>query len=350
MIKLIFITDSMSSGGAERVISVLANHFAEKWPVEIICLSGNGSFYPLHDKVRLTCLEPLYGKNLVRKFIWLHTNVKSDSLVIAFMVNVYLFTLAALFFKSVKIIVSERNDPTAHKFPIRLLRKILIWRAQRIVVQTEDIAAYFPRFLRNKIDIIYNPISDKYIWKSGLSAVKEKKIVTIGRLSPQKNHKMMIDAFAKVVKQFPDYQLHIYGEGEIRNETEAFIKSKGLENKVFLRGRCNNLSAVLPHAEIFVMSSDYEGMSNALIEAMYVGIPVVTTAVSGTKELIKDGVNGFVVPIKDEKAFAEAILKLLNDKDKRELFSAEEVNIISKVKPSIIFKNWEKVIEKVWRK
>lgn len=165
----------MSSGGAERVISVLANHFAEKWPVEIICLSGNGSFYPLHDKVRLTCLEPLYGKNLVRKFIWLHTNVKSDSLVIAFMVNVYLFTLAALFFKSVKIIVSERNDPTAHKFPIRLLRKILIWRAQRIVVQTEDIAAYFPRFLRNKINIIYNPISDKYIWKSGLSAVKEKR-------------------------------------------------------------------------------------------------------------------------------------------------------------------------------
>ena len=96
-----------------------------------------------------------------------------------------------------------------------------------------------------------------------------------------------------------------------------------------------------------VMDAEVEGDD---IEAMYVGIPVVTTAVSGTKELIKDGVNGFVVPIKDEKAFVEAILKLLNDKDKRELFSAEEVNIISKVKPSIIFKKWEKVIEKVWRK
>ena len=109
------------------------------------------------------------------------------------------------------------------------------------------------------------------------------------------------------------------------------------------------MSEVLPHAEIFVMSSDYEGMSNALIEAMYMGIPVVTTSVSGTKELISNGVNGFIVPIRNQKAFTEAIIKLIESKALRDKFASEEVNIINKVSPLIIFNQWENVINKVWK-
>lgn len=348
--KIVFITDSMNSGGAERVISVLANHLSEKNTVEIICLRGLTSFYALRDNITLTCLEPLYGKNLLKKFIWLFRNIKSDSLVIAFMVNVYIFTLAALFFRHVKIIASERNDPTAHIFPIRILRKILIWRAQKIVVQTQAIAEFFPNLLQNKIEIIYNPISDKYIWKSGLVADKKKIIVSVGRLSPQKNHKMLINAFAKLYEKYPEYQLHIYGDGEIRAKTIAYIKDKKLEGKVVLKGRCNNLEDVLPKAEIFAMSSNYEGMSNALIEAMYIGIPVVTTAVSGTKELIDSGKNGLVVPIKDERAFVEALLQLVEHEQLRHRMAEEEVMIINKVSPSTIFKQWENVINEVWKK
>lgn len=348
--KIIFITDSMSSGGAERVISVLANHFADKHNVEIICLSGIKSFYPLKNSITLTCLESIYGKNLLKKFVWLFKNIKSDTIVIAFMVNVYIFTLAALLFKGVKVIVSERNDPTAHALPIRIMRKLLIRRAQRLVVQTQDIASYFPKWMRDRIDIVYNPISDRYIWKSALGATKEKVIVTVGRLSPQKNHRMLINAFSNINILHPDYILHIYGDGEIRKQTEDYIHSLGLDGKVILKGKSNQLADILPHAEIFAMSSDYEGMSNALIEAMYMGIPVVTTAVSGTKELIENGKNGFVVPIRDEKAFTEALIKLVESEELRKQFATEEINIINKVQPSVIFEQWEKIIDNVWKK
>ena len=348
--KIIFVTDSMHSGGAERVISILANHFSRNYHVEIVCLSGNSSFYRLEDEITLTCLEPLYGKNLLKKFLWLYMNIKSDSLVIAFMVNVYIFTLAALFFRNVKIIVSERNDPTAHRLPIRILRKLLIWRAQRVVVQTRDIANYFPELIQNKIDVIYNPISENYEWKSGLSVSKEKVIINIGRLSPQKNHKMLINAFAKVHKKFPDYQLHIYGEGEIRIEIENYIKGLNMADWVILKGKSNNLNKVLPKAEVFALSSNYEGMSNALIEAMYVGIPVVTTAVSGTKELLVNGVNGFIVPVGDEQAFSEALLKLVENRSLRESFAKQEVLISKKVQPVVIFDSWNEIINKVWKK
>lgn len=243
--------------------------------------------------------------------------------------------------------MSERNDPKTHPVFIRILRKILIWRAQRVVVQTQDIANYFPRLMKKKINIIYNPISDKYIWKSGLKADKKKVIITVGRLSPQKNHIMLINAFAKVNEKHPEYQLHIYGDGEIREKTESYIKAKGLEGRIILKGRCNCLGEVLSHAEIFAMSSNYEGMSNALIEAMYVGVPVVTTAVSGTKELIEDGANGFVVSVGDEKAFADALMKLVENKTLRESFAEKEVGIIKKVNPSIIFKQWETIIKEI---
>lgn len=347
MKKITFITDTLSSGGSERVMSVLANELSNSNMVEIICLSGKESFYPINNNVRLTFLGEKYGKNLLKKFLWLSKYIHSDSLVIPFMVNVYIFTLTALMFKKVKIIVSERNDPKAHPIFIRILRKILIWRAQRVVVQTLDIANYFPRLIREKIDIIYNPISDKYIWKSGLKAEKKKIIITVGRLSPQKNHIMLINAFAKVNEKYPEYQLHIYGDGEIREKTESYIKTKGLEDNVILKGRCNSLGDVLPQAEIFAMSSNYEGMSNALIEAMYVGVPVVTTTVSGTKELIEDGTNGFVVPIGDEKSFAEALMKLVENKALREQFAEKGVDIIKKVHPSMIFKQWKTIIKNI---
>lgn len=347
--KLVFITDSMHSGGAERVISVLANYFADKYPIEIICLSGKKSFYSLKDNITLTCLEHLYGKNLLNKFIWLFKNIDSESLIIAFMVNVYIFTLVALFFRKVKIIVSERNDPTAHMLPIRVARKLLIWRAQELVVQTQDIANYFPHLMKKKIDIIYNPISDDYVWKSGLTAEKDKVIVNIGRLSPQKNHKMLINAFSVVSKKYPEYQLHIYGEGEIQAETESYIALKGLQGKVILKGKCNTLGNVLPKAEIFALSSDYEGMSNALIEAMYVGVPVVTTAVSGTKELIDNGKNGYIVPVGDEKAFTEALMTLVENKNIRNQFAQKEIQIITKVQPLCIMNKWQEIINKVWK-
>lgn len=347
--KITFITDTLNSGGAERVISILANEMSRENAVEIVCLRGSKSFYPISKRVHLIFLETKYGNNLFRKFFWLFKNAQRDSLVVAFMVKVYVFSLVALLFRKVKVIVSERNDPTSHPFYIRILRWLLIYRSQRIVVQTQDIANYFPKCIQNKIDIVYNPVSNKYVWKSALSANKERVIMTIGRLSPQKNHKMLINSFEEVVKIHPEYQLHIYGEGEIREDLDAYILSKNLQDKVILKGRSNSLEQILPKADIFVMSSNYEGMSNALIEAMYVGVPVVTTNVSGTKELIDNGKNGFIVPLKNERALTAALITLVENSALRESFAKEAVEIIKWVNVPTIIDKWQEIFNKVWK-
>lgn len=122
--------------------------------------------------------------------------------------------------------------------------------------------------------------------------MQKKVIATVGRLSPQKNHRMLINAFAEVNKLYPEYELHMYGDGEIRKQTEEYIHSLGLDGKVILKSKSNQLAEILPHAEIFAMSSDYEECQMRSLNNVY-GNPVVTTAVSGTKELIENGHNGF---------------------------------------------------------
>lgn len=342
--RITFITDTLSSGGSERVISVIANGLSKKYDVNIICLRGHSSFYNINSNIHLLFLEKELGNSWLKKFVWLRRNIPDDSMVIAFMVPVYIFTLSAFLFRHVPTIVSERNDPNAASLLRKILRRLLIGRSQAIVVQTQDIRKYFPQKLWKKIQIIYNPISSKYIWKSGLIVKKDKTIINIGRLSPQKNHKMLIDAFAIVSKSHPDYKLHIYGEGEIHSEISNYISQKGLSDKVILKGRCNNMEDILPHAEIFVLSSDYEGMSNALVEAMYVGIPVVTTSVSGTEELIANGKNGYIVPIKDYNALASRICILIENKKLAKSIARNETEIKSKVELNVITKQWESLI------
>lgn len=342
--KITFITDTLSSGGSERVMSVIANELSKDNVVEIICIRLHTVFYPLENNVKVTFADDYCRKSYLHKFFWLRHYVDRDSIVVAFMVPVYVFVLAALLFSKVRIIVSERNDPDAASLMRRLLRYTLLWRADRLVVQTTNIARKMPLYCQNKIDIIYNPISEKYISGSALNCSKENLIVSIGRLSPQKNQKMMIDGFCELLRQHPEYRLEIYGEGEIHDEIEAYIKEKGAEGKILLMGRNSNLQDVLPKAKMFVLTSDYEGMSNAMIEAMFVGLPVVTTAVSGTEELIENGKNGIIVPIRSKEAFTNAICRLASNEDLMKEMAQEAVKIKDKVTKDAIIKKWRRLL------
>ena len=342
--KLTFITDTLSSGGSERVMSVIANELSGDYDIEIICLRMHVTYYPLQPNVKVTFAEDICGNSLLKKFIWLRKYVSKDSIVIAFMVPVYVFTLASLLFTEHKVIVSERNDPDAASTFRRIARRLLLWRAQKIVVQTKSIADRMPRYGSSKQIIIYNPISEKYVCGKGLETKKENLLISVGRLSPQKNQKMMIDGFSDFLTQYPNFRLEIYGEGEIHEELVSYIKKKNLEEKVLLMGRCNNLQDVLPKAKIFVMTSDYEGMSNAMVEALYIGLPVVTTAVSGTEELIVNGENGMVIPIGDKDAFTKAIINLAGDEKCLENMASNAVKIRDKVQLSSIIPQWKSLI------
>lgn len=347
--KLTFITDTLSSGGSERVISVLANELSKEYDIEIICLRTHKAYYPLLPEVKVTYAIDYCGNSLCKKFMWLRSYVSKDSLVIAFMVPVYVFTLASLMFSRHRVIVSERNDPDAASMFRRIARKLLIWRAQAVVVQTQSIAERMPSSVRNKQTIIYNPISDKYTSGSALDSEKDNLIVSVGRLSPQKNQKMMIDGFKELLKVKPEYRLEIYGEGEIHEEIEDYIKESELTNKVLLKGRCNELQNVLNRAKLFVLTSNYEGMSNAMMEALYMGLPVVTTSVSGTEELIVNEVNGVIVPIGDTKAYTDIIINLVSDETKLLAMAKKAVEIKDKVEIKSIVPKWISLIKDVMK-
>ena len=342
--KISFITDTLSSGGSERVITVLANKLSRNHSVEIICLRSNSSFYPVNDSVKVIYASNFCGDSIIKKLFWIKKYIPIDHTIIAFMLPVYLFTLTAFLFTNHRIIVSERNDPDSASLVRRIGRQVLLWRAQYVVVQTQRIAEKMPQYIHNRIRVIYNPISDSFVCGNALSTEKEDLIVSVGRLSPQKNQTMMIDGFKRVLNVYPNYRLEIYGDGESRQGILEYISSQGLKEKVMLRGRSNDIQSVISKAKIFVLTSNYEGMSNALMEAMYVGLPVISTDLSGARELIINGKNGIIIPIGDVNAFAQETVSLVSDEMKMRELGGKACKIREMIDVNCIVEKWDILI------
>ena len=339
---ILFVTATLTSGGSERVMSLLANQLAERGHrVEIVNLNKHIIFYPIHKDVHLSFAEDEVGSSIVRKIGWLRKYVKTKKpdVVIPFMEAVYCVTLLALIGVTVPVISSERIDPTTH-----------------LVVQTKDIKAFYPKFIQKKTTIIYNPVSETVFHLQ--EEPKENTIISVGKLDEQKNQKLLINAFASIAEDFPDWKLVIYGEGPERDFLESLVSSlfakthqqavkSQVSRRILLPGRCETVIEEMNKAKVFAFSSDFEGMSNAILEAVCVGLPVVTTNVSGAAELVKNGEGGFVVPIRDEKALAEALRKILQDENLREKMMRTNKARAKEFKQDMIVNQWEELIKKI---
>lgn len=347
--KIMFVTATLTSGGSERVISLLANKMAEKGhQIEVICLRKQIVFYPINSDVKITfaAREALYD-SMPLKIVWLRKYIKSASpdIVISFMTAVYCTTIFALLGLNIPIIASERNDPVYTNILRKILRKIFLPMATHLVVQTENIKEYYSTNIQRKTSVIYNPVSEK-VWEVS-DIPKINQIISVGRLFPQKNQKMMIDAFSRIKDKYLDYKLVIYGEGPLRKELEKYIKSLSLEERVLLPGRNKEVISELKRSKLFCMSSDYEGMSNALIEAQCIGLPIITTRVSGAEELIVNHKNGIIVNIGDTDALTEAIDSLLSNEVKMNSFSHENTKRASLFMIDRIVDQWFDVITSI---
>lgn len=313
--KISFITSTLHSGGSERVMSLLANSFANRGnEVEIICLNKHLVFYPIDEKVKVWFAEEeTRSRSIMKKMVWLRRHVKErkPDVVIAFMLEVFCATLASLIGMRVPVVSSERIDPHFFGRAKGFLRWVLLRRTAHLVVQTERIKEFYSPRLQARTTIIRNPVTGKVF--SLPEVDKENRIIAVGRLAYQKNYPMMFRAFRKVSEHFPQYKLCVYGDGPQRSEIEAGIAAIGMEDKIVLAGKSDKIIEEMNRSKLFVMSSDYEGMSNALLEAICVGLPVISTDVSGASDLIEQGINGFVTPIGDEEAFSLALEKLLGD-------------------------------------
>lgn len=343
-----FVIGGMTRGGAERVISILSNYYAtEGWKVDIVMMLDNEVNYELNPNINL--IDMTLDKDsrvksapkwvsLFRKYV----KEKNPDVIVSFVARINIVVLLATLGMKVPVIVSERNDPAAdgRSRVIDIATKILYRKSKTIVFQTERAKNYFTGKIKSLGVIIPNPVAIT------CTARKSKnKIVSVGRLAPQKNQKLLIDSFNDVLKKHPEYSLYIYGDGSLKQQLETQIIELGLEKKVFLPGNKPNVHKEIADAKIFVLSSDYEGLSNALLEAMMMGFPCVSTECAGADEYIINGENGMLVPLQDKDAMINAINYIIENQDIAFEMGEKAKRSVSKCSVEFIMKEWNKIIE-----
>lgn len=353
MRKIFLYINAINGGGAERVMVNLAQALAEQGIDTTLVTSFRDSWeYPLNHRVHRISLEEeqLHQSRLQRnvgriaKLRRLCRKERPD-LLLSFMAEPNFRAVMATRGLPVKTVVSVRNDPEreyAGKAG-RLVGKRLLPLADGCVFQTQDAKAWFPEKLQKKSAIIYNAVKPEFYEVQRAPVLGE--IVTCGRLEEQKNHALLIEAFAQMQVLHPDAILKIYGEGSLRPRLEQQIAALGLTNKVLLMGATNNVAAALRTASLFVLSSDYEGMPNALMEAMAAGVPCVSTdcPCGGPRELFGSALAEYLVPYGDARALADAMRRALSGSEKGAYFQRRAAAFA----PDKVYGNWVHYLEQV---
>ena len=252
--------------------------------------------------------------------------------------------LTAALGMKIPIVVSERNDPRhdGRGKGMLALCDALYKTARAVVFQTKAEQACFSEAVKAKGVIIPNPVSTE-----GVSRREPEgfHVVTAGRLAEQKNQKMLMDAMALVRREIPEASCTIYGEGELRQELESYVREKGLADTVFLPGHALDIHKKIADASAFVLTSEYEGLPNALIEAMMLGIPCVTTDYPGSEEVVADGVTGLIVLRRDAEALAKKLIALARDRELGENLGEKARQEAEKYRTENVIVQWQNVIE-----
>lgn len=285
MKKIFFYINTLQNGGAERVIVNLANNFAKNgYHTTLITSFVSENEYPVSPQVVLVALENCRIKQSrlkrnVTRIAKLRALCKTEKpdVLISFMAEPNFRAVLATIGLPVKTIVSVRNDPNREYAGMlgRFVGKVILPLADGCVFQTEEAKLWFPKRLQKKSAVIYNAVKEDFFNIERETTPRE--IITCGRLEPQKNQKMLINAFAEVSKHYPDAVLKIYGDGSLKSQLQQQIDDLGLCGKAFLMGATDHVEETLRTADLFVLSSDYEGMPNALMEAMAAGVPCIST-------------------------------------------------------------------------
>jgi glycosyltransferase involved in cell wall biosynthesis len=357
--KILITNPSLIHAGAERVISILSNSLVEHGhEVELLLYYDQPISYKLDSRVKVTVDEKIIEKSgKLKHLFWRRKYLKNCEcdVVISFLAPFNVFNIIAMFGLKKKLIVADRNDP--RRIPtnkiMRCVRDFLYRFADGVVLQNSRNRDYFSKSIRKKSTVIFNPVDlGEYIGASLKCEKHEKRkeIVSVGRIIKQKNPHMLLNAFSRLADDFPEYKLAFIGDGDLRDEIKKAAEEKGLGDRVELNGVTNQVFERIHKSELYVMSSEYEGMPNALIEAMCIGLPVISTKVSGATDVIEDGVNGLFVDCNDEEALEQAIRKMLSDEELRNNCGANASKISEQLKVEAITEQWINFIEKVIKK
>lgn len=343
--KILFVVSNISIGGAQRVTMILMDYF-KKQGIEPILVAigkseGNYSFDDQYKVILLDQRGTFEILKTIKKMKKVFLDEKPD-VIITMGVPTCIYSVLAVKGTKIPHIISERNDPRHFlgKKSTEKISRTLMRFAEGYVFQTEDAKNFYSQKIREKSCVISNP----FIGKNLPQVVENKKykIVTMGRLTAQKNHKLLIDSFKNVVDKYPKAELYIYGNGELKSYTQNLIKEKKLTENIFLMDACNDVHEKIKDATMFVLSSDFEGIPNALIEAMAMGLPVISTdcPCGGPKSLIENKKNGLLVPVNEIKELSSAMLQLIEDISLRNKLSINGKKIVEILDASLIGNKW----------
>ena len=363
MKTIAFHVSSLAQGGAERVVANLANRFAQDGFNVYVATEeyGNNEFSldPKVKRIHVGLKEEDEKKNRIVKFLlrvkYLKSFVKEykPDVLVAFAHRCNYRALMAAGNSNTPVVISIRINPVGYydAFSDTVQIKWLFPKAAGCVYQTKEQKDWFKPYLQDNSRIIMNPINPKY-FGNPLPKVREKAVMHHARLVDFKNQPMLVRAFLKVHEKHPDYVLKIFGpdSGDGTKEIlEKLISDNNAKDFVFLMGASNDLEKEIPKGEIYAYSSDYEGMPNSLLEAMAMGMPVVSTdcPCGGPRAVIRDGENGFLIPVGDEDALTDRMNRLIEDKELSKRFSENARKIEDVASMEAIYKQWKDYLEEV---
>lgn len=349
--KVMFAASSLSYGGAEKMLAFVANGLSKRnHAVSIANL--------LEEKEEVQSLDPnikvghIQARNVryvekIDKILKLREFIQSDKpdVIVAFKSTpAWIACLAAKHLR-IPVVFSERGDPYVEN--LKRWRTYPYWKlinhAAGAVFQTYGAKEYFEKGLQERSAVIPNPVAP-VLCGDQKGDLEDKAVVSFGRFENfQKRYDVMIDAFSLFHKTHPEYILKLYGTGEDEQAVRQWVNDKDLQDAVQFLGYAGKPYKEMKPGNIFLITSDFEGISNAMLEAMAAGFPVVSTDSSpgGARMVIQDRENGLLAPVGDSKKVAEALSEFADDKQLRNKCAMNAKDVVIRFAPEKIMDQWE---------
>lgn len=348
--RFAFFIDKLRNGGAERVTTILANYFAKENEVYLFVVDDSQIDYDIDQSIKLYTVP--YAQNKVKRMAlrcdFIIRKIKEIGFdgCITLTYTFLPYIIAAPKNRRGKVIASLRNAP---QYEIgsnlgRFLRWVGFTLCDSIVFQTPDACNYFTGNIRKKGVVIPNPLSQDLPYASRDRA---HTVVMATRLEPQKNIPLAIEAFRKFYYQHKNWTLEIYGRGGLEKEVEKLIQADCCTSSaIHLNGFSSNIHEIMANSGMFLMTSDFEGLSNSLIEAMAIGTPVISTdcPIGGARMVIRNGENGYLVPVGDSEEICRAMCCIADDSERAMVFSKESQKIRELLGTEAICERWKAVL------